>query len=287
MVEAHRAWILGATDLRFAERPRGVPGPGQVEIRLVAAGICRTDVAVARGERSVERPRVLGHEGAGWVVAAGPGAEAWLGAAVAVDPRTSEHGLAMMGVETDGLFAERFLAPASRLYPVAGLPWRRAAYLEPVAASLAVAEVGLLPNETFALTGDGRIAELTRRILRRAGLEREVGEQADVVIETGGTQASFQAALLAVRPGGRVLLKARPARLPSVVLHRVVEDRLRLEGLTYGRFQTALEWLRDLPLDDLFGAVRPLHAFEDALMDSEQAKRFLAPDPEEALGCAG
>lgn len=47
------------------------PGEGEVLIRMVAAGICHTDIAVAM--MVPVYPKVLGHEGAGYVEKVGPG----------------------------------------------------------------------------------------------------------------------------------------------------------------------------------------------------------------------
>ncbi|MEI6486540.1 MAG: NAD(P)-dependent alcohol dehydrogenase [Sphingomonadales bacterium] len=49
------------------------PGPGQLLIRLAACGICFTDVGVQHYEQGTPLPQVLGHEGAGTVVAVGEG----------------------------------------------------------------------------------------------------------------------------------------------------------------------------------------------------------------------
>jgi len=51
------------------------PGPGEVLVRLHAAGVCHSDVGQADGEWSYPLPAVLGHEGAGVVEALGPGVE--------------------------------------------------------------------------------------------------------------------------------------------------------------------------------------------------------------------
>ncbi|OYW14363.1 MAG: hypothetical protein B7Z50_04580 [Sphingomonadales bacterium 12-62-5] len=49
------------------------PGPGQVLVKLAACGICFTDVGVQRYEQGTPLPQVLGHEGAGTVLAVGEG----------------------------------------------------------------------------------------------------------------------------------------------------------------------------------------------------------------------
>jgi S-(hydroxymethyl)glutathione dehydrogenase/alcohol dehydrogenase len=75
----------GATTTRAAvlERP-GVPtrietlvldppGPGEVRIRMAAAGVCHSDLHVRDGEWEREGPIALGHEGAGVIEALGDG----------------------------------------------------------------------------------------------------------------------------------------------------------------------------------------------------------------------
>ena len=49
------------------------PGPGEVRVRVAAAGVCHSDLHLAQGHLGPERvPIVLGHEGAGVVEAVGP-----------------------------------------------------------------------------------------------------------------------------------------------------------------------------------------------------------------------
>ncbi|MDT3728567.1 Zn-dependent alcohol dehydrogenase [Streptomyces sp. DSM 41972] len=47
------------------------PGPGEVRVRLTAAGVCHSDLSLSDGTMRVPVPAVLGHEGAGTVVAVG------------------------------------------------------------------------------------------------------------------------------------------------------------------------------------------------------------------------
>ncbi|UNS96212.1 zinc-binding dehydrogenase [Streptomyces tubbatahanensis] len=49
------------------------PGPRQVRVRLAAAGVCHSDLSLAGGTLRQPVPAVLGHEGAGTVVAVGEG----------------------------------------------------------------------------------------------------------------------------------------------------------------------------------------------------------------------
>src|SRR5689334_7783307 len=45
------------------------PGPGEVRVRMAAAGVCHSDLHVRDGEWEREGPIVLGHEGAAVVEA--------------------------------------------------------------------------------------------------------------------------------------------------------------------------------------------------------------------------
>ena len=49
------------------------PGPGEVRVRIMASGVCHSDLSGMNGTIPVGIPAVLGHEGAGEVVAVGDG----------------------------------------------------------------------------------------------------------------------------------------------------------------------------------------------------------------------
>jgi S-(hydroxymethyl)glutathione dehydrogenase/alcohol dehydrogenase len=71
-----RAAVLHAyrTPLEICELELDPPGPGEVLVRVAAAGVCRSDLHLAEGNLGEGRhPIVLGHEGAGRVEAVGAG----------------------------------------------------------------------------------------------------------------------------------------------------------------------------------------------------------------------
>ncbi|MFJ8138276.1 Zn-dependent alcohol dehydrogenase [Streptomyces sp. NPDC096013] len=70
-----RAAVLPAVGapLEIAEIDLPDPGLGQVRVRLAAAGVCHSDLSLSNGTMRVPVPAVLGHEGAGTVMAVGEG----------------------------------------------------------------------------------------------------------------------------------------------------------------------------------------------------------------------
>lgn len=49
------------------------PGPGEVRVRIHAAGVCHSDLHVMKGDQPMKMPIILGHEGAGIVEDVGEG----------------------------------------------------------------------------------------------------------------------------------------------------------------------------------------------------------------------
>ncbi|GAA0472769.1 zinc-binding dehydrogenase [Streptomyces olivaceiscleroticus] len=70
-----RAAVLPAVNapLEIAEIQLPAPGPGQVRVKLAAAGVCHSDLSLSNGTLKQPVPAVLGHEGAGTVTAVGDG----------------------------------------------------------------------------------------------------------------------------------------------------------------------------------------------------------------------
>ncbi|MBU7599815.1 zinc-binding dehydrogenase [Streptomyces sp. P38-E01] len=70
-----RAAVLEAVNapLTLTEIELPEPGPGQVRIKLAAAGVCHSDLSLTNGTLRQPVPAVLGHEGAGVVVSVGEG----------------------------------------------------------------------------------------------------------------------------------------------------------------------------------------------------------------------
>jgi alcohol dehydrogenase len=59
--------------LKILELELDPPGPGEVRVRVQAAGLCHSDLSVINGDRPRPLPMVIGHESAGEVLECGPG----------------------------------------------------------------------------------------------------------------------------------------------------------------------------------------------------------------------
>jgi 2-desacetyl-2-hydroxyethyl bacteriochlorophyllide A dehydrogenase len=181
----------GAAALRRVPRPE--PGPGEVLVRVGAAGICGSDVEVLEGRRParyVRYPIIPGHEWAGTVEAVGPGVESIEeGAAVVAEGfracgecarcregRTNlcDADYAETGFTHAGAFAEFLCVPAHlvhRLPP--GSDLAAAAVLEPAACvAQGLLEVELRPGMTVAVVGAGTLGLLAVALLGRVSPAR-------------------------------------------------------------------------------------------------------------------
>ena len=70
---AGRAAVLEDGALTVVDVEYGEPGHGEVLVRLVASGLCHTDLGVIAGGVPFPTPGIIGHEGAGVVERVGPG----------------------------------------------------------------------------------------------------------------------------------------------------------------------------------------------------------------------
>src|SRR5688572_27860726 len=77
----HAFQLVGAQTTELREVPEPEPGPGEVLVKVGAAGACHSDLhlmeapAEAFAELSIPLPFTLGHANAGWVETLGPGVE--------------------------------------------------------------------------------------------------------------------------------------------------------------------------------------------------------------------
>jgi len=195
-VEMKAAFFYRGDDIRVQEVSTPVPGPGQVLVRVRAAGVCGSDLHGYRD--STQRPGqpiMKGHELAGQIAALGPGVEGLaVGQRVGVEPghlvscghcRWCRRGdtqlcpdLGQMGgrrIHSTG-FAEYSLESAANCYLLPDdLSIEEAAILDVYAVAVhAVHRVPVSPADTVAVLGTGAIGLATAQVARAAGAGRVI-----------------------------------------------------------------------------------------------------------------
>jgi len=168
-----KAYVLeraeGVEGAALTEVPRPEPGPGEVRVRLAAAGLNHRELWILRGlYPGMVLPCILGADGAGVVEALGAGTEPGLmGREVVLypacewggDPRFPGPGFHLLGMPAPGTFAEAITVDAAAVAPVPEhLDMVQAAVL-PTAALTAwrglSVKAALAPGEVLLVTGVG------------------------------------------------------------------------------------------------------------------------------------
>lgn len=188
-----RAAVLhGPRDLRVAERPVPVPGPGEAVVQVSHCGVCGTDLHMVI-EGWGTPGSVGGHEWSGRVATVGPDVtrvsvgDAVVGGGVpgcghCAGCRAGRPSLCDAratpgtGADTDGAFAELVRVEEDALVAVPdGLDLRTAALAEPLAVALhalTLAEVG--PGDRVLVSGTGPIGALAVAALRAREVDHVV-----------------------------------------------------------------------------------------------------------------
>jgi threonine dehydrogenase-like Zn-dependent dehydrogenase len=172
---------LNVRTKEFAVRevPRPSPGPGEVLIRVRAAGICLSDVHLISGELApiflTGDEVTLGHEVAGEVAELGEGVTgAAIGERVALQAGEEIDGWAhTRGVDYDGGWAEYALATVPTLVPIPDdMPFEQACIV-PDAVSTPWASIvqtaGVSAGQPVGVWGIGGLGAHAVQLLRLAG----------------------------------------------------------------------------------------------------------------------
>ncbi len=194
MPETMQAAVVRAfrEPLAIEELPVPTPGPGQVLVRVVASGVCHTDLHAADGDWPVRPtlPFIPGHEGAGYVAAVGPGVTAvregdrvgvpWLHSACG----RCEHCLAgwetlcpsqqNTGYSVNGGYAEYVVANADYVGRIpAGMDPTLAAPVlcAGVTTYKGIKETDTRPGQWLVVSGVGGLGHLGVQYARIAGAE--------------------------------------------------------------------------------------------------------------------
>jgi len=265
--------LYGIGDIRTEDIPLPRPGPREVRLKVLAAGICGSDVHNLRTGQWISRsPSTPGHEFCAEVLECGDRVEDFaLGDRVVADSRVwcdrcpaCEQGhynlcdqLGFVGEVRDGGFAEQVVLPAGSLLKVSSsLPAAIAALSEPLGVALrAVNQLSPGRSATVRVTGGGTIGGLVALLLhavhgcrvqliepnaqRFALIARIVPvvepDEFCLAIEATGVASVLNALVNTIQPGGRIASVGIFHGDVTLNVNRLVERELSLVGCSVFR----------------------------------------------------
>jgi zinc-binding alcohol dehydrogenase/oxidoreductase len=234
----HAIQLAGINQLARADVPDPVPGPGEALVEIRAAALNHRDVWIKLGQYAgLKFPSIPGSDGAGTVLAVGPGTDAgWIGREVIINPgsdwgpKEQAQGarFAILGLPRDGTLAERIAVPAAQLSSrPPHLSWPEAAAL-PLAGLTAYralfSRAGLRAGERLLISGIGGGVALT-------ALQFAVAAGAEVWVTSSSQEKIDRAVQLGARGGflySRAEWATEAARAPG--LFDVILDSAGGEG---------------------------------------------------------
>ncbi|MEW1822128.1 NAD(P)-dependent alcohol dehydrogenase [Arthrobacter sp. NPDC080031] len=184
------AVLHGAGDLRIEQKSLKHLGPNDVLVEMRSGGICGSDMHYfadgRNGTNVLRQPTVLGHEGAGVVVARGDAASIVVGTAVVIEPAvpcgncptclSGRYNLCPTGTcfgspPTDGLFARHVVVPEAALHVLPeSVPSEVGAAIEPLAVAVwAVERAQVEAGHRVLITGAGPIGLLVAQVAAHRG----------------------------------------------------------------------------------------------------------------------
>ena len=195
--------------LQFAEQPTPTPAGTEVLMKVLAAGVCHSDLHIADGyfdlgggkrltiaERGIKLPLTMGHESVGEVVAVGPQAQGvrvgdrrlahpWMGCGECAVCRRGDEQLcrtpSSLGVFRAGGYSDFLLVPHPRyLFDIGDLPPEKAAPLacSGVTTYGALKKVGaVLKSEPLVIIGAGGLG------LMCLALHKAMGGHSAIVVD--------------------------------------------------------------------------------------------------------
>jgi threonine dehydrogenase-like Zn-dependent dehydrogenase len=292
----------GRAHVRKVRRPR--LRPGFALVRVIASGICNTDLELQRGYHGFSG--IPGHEFVG--VVEGPEGSALLGKRVVGEINLAcgrcdwcQRGLGrhcpqrtVLGIRKHpGAHAEYLTLPEDNLYIVPDeVSDEEAVFTEPLAAACEILDQVAIGRDTrAAVLGAGKLGTLCAAVLSDAGADvtvlrrggRARARSFDLVVEATGEPAGMPRAIELVRPRGTIVWKSthhQPARFDAAPL---VVNEITVVGSRCGRFEPALELLRrrKVKVSPLVSAEFPLSQARRALALAEKPgvrKVLLRPD---------
>ena len=185
-----KAAIFDGQDISIKEIPKPKLEASQVLIRVKAAGICGTDVAIVKGYLPTPTPLILGHEFAGEIVKVGENVnQNWLGKRVTSEINSNIDfncyycqreiftqciSRKTLGIDINGSFAEYIAVESYLLHEIPRkISYKEATFIEPLAAAYQTFEMMPLADEdkVIAIYGLGKLGLLLAQVALVKGLD--------------------------------------------------------------------------------------------------------------------
>lgn len=181
--------LHGIGDLRYEQVPTPNPGSGEVLVKIMASGICGSDIPRVFTKGTYHFPAIPGHEFAGKIVKLGEGVDAGLlGKKAAVFPllpcmkcdqcQIGEYASCSnynyFGSRCDGGFGEYIAVPVWNLVMVSeALSYEEAAMAEPAAVAIhALRQAGIEIGDNVVIYGAGPIGLMLGQWAKAWGADR-------------------------------------------------------------------------------------------------------------------
>lgn len=285
-----RALVLEDDGVRLqTDRRDPAPAAGEVLVRVLAAGICDTDLQLIRGYKGYRG--VLGHEFVGMALGGAFEGRRVVGeincgcwaceTCLAGRPGHCQHRTVIGILNRDGAFADLITVPERNLHVVPDwVDTEVAVFTEPLAAAFQIpSQLSIARSDRIIVLGDGRLGNLCAQVLARLcdhvlvvgkhteklavleglGIPTQLLSQpradgpADVVVDCTGSETGISTALELVRPRGTIVLKTTIAGTQTLSLAPVVVNEVTIVGSRCGPFDRALHALAHRQVN-----VRPL-----------------------------
>jgi len=174
--------------IQMVDLPVLQPGENDVLVKVMASGICGTDIHILRGEYLGDYPVVPGHEFAGVVEEVGGGVGRFrVGDRVAVEPNVAcdncynclhnRHNFCLnwraIGVTEPGGMAQYVTVPEKSVFAIGDLPFEFGAFVEPLSCVLhGIERARVRLADRVAILGAGPIGILLLQTVRLQGAAR-------------------------------------------------------------------------------------------------------------------
>jgi threonine dehydrogenase-like Zn-dependent dehydrogenase len=285
-----RRVMVTADGVTVESVPTPVPGPGEVLVRTLVAGVCGSDTHALHGRHPfIVLPYAPGHEVVGVVdgtdrrVTVEPDLPCWTCKQCAAGRENVCENLRFFGCAHDqGGMAEYFTIDARRLHVIPdALDWRTAALIEPLSTPVhAIRLAGGVKDRAVAILGAGTIGLLLLSVARAHGARRVVMTARSRASRDRALAFGADAAVDATAPDAADRVRAALGESADVVFDCVAEQSTMLQAVAVANKGGTVVVI-GVPAAEV---VVPLPVIQDSQIRIQGSATYLPEDFAEAIG---